>query len=178
VIDSLIALLRLFWDICRFRRGPQDVPASDTLMWLVLFSYALVGLLALSFDYAPHEAVAATLADLIFMFVSTAGILAVCGHPRRLRQTLAAYAGCGTLYNVVVIPLIWWLGSAKAANADIAVPALLFQLLTIWALCINTRILQQAIETTLVNAFLLSLTLVIINLQIVKILLPTSIATG
>jgi hypothetical protein len=178
VTDSLIVLLRLFWDICRFKRGPQDVPASDLLMWLVLANYALVGLLALSFDYAPHEAVAATLADLVFMFTSTAVILAVSGHPRRLRQTLTAYAGCGTLYNLAVIPLIWWLAGAKAANTDVAVPALLFQLLTIWALCVNTRILQQAIETTLLNAFLLSVTLVIVNLQIVKLLLPAPIAAG
>jgi peptidoglycan biosynthesis protein MviN/MurJ (putative lipid II flippase) len=175
-MHSLGVLLQLFWDICRFRRGPQHVPASDALMTLVLVNYALVGLLVLSFDYDAPQAMTATLADVMFMYLSTFAILTMFGHKDRLRQTLTAYAGCGALYNIAVIPILWWLGSARDANADLAVPAMLLQVLTIWALCVNARILQQAIETTLVNAFLLSLALVAINLQIVRLVLPSPVS--
>lgn len=172
-MHSLGLLVRLFWDICRFRRGPQDVPASDALLTMVLLGYALMSLLVLSFDYSPQDAITATLADVMFMLLSTAAILGVFGRQQRLRQTLSAYAGCGTLYNIAVVPLIWSLGSVGQVNSDGALPALLLQLLTVWALAVNTRILQRAIETTLINAFLLSLTLVVLNLQIVQMVLPT-----
>ena len=43
-------ILRLFLDVCLFRKGPEDVPASLILLGLTLLGYVLVSAFLLSFQ--------------------------------------------------------------------------------------------------------------------------------
>ena len=51
------ALFNLFLDICLFRRGPQDVPASPLLFGLAMLVYLIVGVVLLSLEGPLFQAV-------------------------------------------------------------------------------------------------------------------------
>ncbi len=56
-------LLNLFLDICLFRKGPQDTPASKGLLRMCVSAYALSGFLVLLLNTPAETAILLTLLD-------------------------------------------------------------------------------------------------------------------
>ena len=135
-------IVRLFVDICLFRKGPQDVPLSKLLLALTLIfallASTLISLMEVGFFQALLQSTCATLL-LVGYF---AGLLKIAGQSPRLPQTLiAALAADGIItavaFSLFLISLVVpeWQGGAS----------LMLVAMMLWELAVLGRIIQQAL---------------------------------
>jgi hypothetical protein len=172
VSNAIFSLARAFWEICFLRRGPQDLPASESLMWSTLAVYTVAGLIILSFDYAAGAAIPGTIADALFLWGSTALLLRLYGRPLRTRQTVTAMAGAGVVLSLLALPIIAWWNYGEAQNVDVAVPGMLWLLLLGWSVVVSARILQQALSSSFFLGLTIALTFILIDQWVISLFLP------
>jgi hypothetical protein len=154
----LSQLFRLFVDIALWRRGPQDLPASTTLAWLVTFFYAVVNAVqAAMMGWNFRSTLLLVVLDLSVQALWLWGLLKFFAKAPRFLQSFTAFVGVGALITVIDIVIsgvmaAFGINAAESANPW---PFLHLGLL----LLLLGRILQQALERSLF--FSMSLTLVI-----------------
>ena len=142
------ALFNLFLDICLFRKGPQDVPASMALLKLCLLAYGLSGLLVLLIGTPAPVALLQILLDLVILSGLLYLALLLYRHPGRFEQTLSALTGSGTLMGLLALPLISWLAHLSP-DGDAELPSLLLLALMAWSIAIMAHILRQAFNSSI-----------------------------
>jgi hypothetical protein len=137
----------LFYDICRFRTGPQDIPYALPLLRLALLTYIASQTIVNLFNGAPVAAFLATALDVSLLFLLVMSLLYITHQQARAVQTLTALLGTGTLISVYSFPLWIWINTARAAGGDFSFPALLLMILGGWSLAINAHIFRHALST-------------------------------
>jgi hypothetical protein len=138
--------LRLFADIVRFRKGPEDLPVSVALLGLavggaIVLRVLLLGVLPLPEGGNPVVVIGIGVGvTLLFLWL----LLRLAGHPERYTQTASAMFG----YQVVMAPLLigtGWLFLTVGENSAWQLPAMLLRMVVeVWALAIAARILRSA----------------------------------
>lgn len=137
---------RVFADIARFRKGPEDVPASTTLLAVaiagaVLLRALLLGLLPVSTGGSPVLVIGVGVGvTLLYLWL----LLQIARHPERYTQTASAMFG----YQVVLAPVLigtGYLFLAAPEGSALQLPAMLLRLAAeVWALAVAARILRSA----------------------------------
>ncbi len=169
------ALLTVFWDIALWRRGPRDLPPSRGLLAVTAFLYLVTSALQSLLIDGPTLAVARGVADLGF----TAGVfwlcLAIGRRGYRLRQTLIAVFGTGTL---LALPMIAVFMAADAAGPDGPVAGaikLLLLPLLVWSLAVLAHIVRRALEAPLVTGVAVATTYYLAGYFLIERLLPATV---
>jgi hypothetical protein len=140
-----IGVLRLFVDIARFRKGPEDLPVSRALLLACIVSgITLHGLLwkviPLPFQGSP----------LMILLVSAgATVLMLARRPERFLQTASAVFG----FQLVVLPVqaaVGWfavsVGSSRSWQLMLSAAGIV---LALWELMVVARILRSATERSM-----------------------------
>ncbi|RUQ29003.1 MAG: hypothetical protein EKK68_13305 [Candidatus Competibacteraceae bacterium] len=144
-IKTMRVLFNLFLDICLFRKGPQDTPASLALLKMCLAAYGLTSLLALLIGTSALVALLQTLVDLALLSGLLYLALRLYRHPRRFEQTLSALTGVGALISVLALPLLFWIGG-QSPGGNVELPALLLLALMVWSIAVMAHILRHALN--------------------------------
>ncbi len=61
-------LIKLFLDICFFKKGPRDVPASSLLLGLAVLAYLIVGVVLLGLERDWSGAVVEAVVEALMLF--------------------------------------------------------------------------------------------------------------
>lgn len=139
-------LIEAFLQICLLRRGPQDLPRSTLLLYLVLGLYALAGvMLALAYQPIP-SAIALSLTDTALLSAMTGLLLYLYGRTARVVQTLSALAGTGFLLALAALVPTWWWTTARASGADASLAPLALLALVVWSIAVAGHILRHALS--------------------------------
>jgi hypothetical protein len=134
-------LIKLFLDICFFRKGPQDTPASNVLLGLAISAYLVVGIVLLGLEGGWAGAVIEAVVEgaMVFGFLFVA--LYLGKRLPRLRQTATALYGCDAVISATAVPLLAWLLVAPEAK-----PVYIFlTFLMLWHLAVVGHILRHAL---------------------------------
>jgi hypothetical protein len=100
----MISLLQVFIDIALWRKGPQDLPASRALLYLVAGVYALISVVELLvLDKGLASALVLVALDIAMTILWLWGLLMLFSKSARLLQVAAAVFGIETLLAIVVI---------------------------------------------------------------------------
>ncbi len=166
-------LAKLFWNICLFRRGPQDVPATDALTMVMLLLTAGVGTLIVYINFPLVTALRAGVVDAVFVWATTAALLVLFRYPGRIRQTFCAIAGSGIVISLLALPLIYWGHVAGEASPDAVTPSLLLTILIFWNISINVHVYRHALGSDRLAGLAAALVIFAINQFIGSLLLPT-----
>jgi hypothetical protein len=154
----LSQLFRIFVDIALWRRGPQDLPASMTLAWLVTLFYAFTSAVQVGLmGWDVRSAVILVVLDLALQAAWLWGLLAFYAKRPRFLQSFTAFLGVGaliTVLDIVISGLMTQLGVASSSPTN----PWPFLHLTLVLLLLG-RVLQQSLERSLLLS--MSLTLVI-----------------
>ncbi len=145
----MLALLRLFVDICLFQAKPQDLPTSRTLVVLTALA-ALAGAFA-----APEQIVAAAIRIVLLGAVILAA-LSIRGVSPRWQQTISAIYGTSALIGLIALPAIRWYERVKD-TPELAIPAAIVGLLSLWSFAVTAHILRHALDISFVLSLLVSL---------------------
>jgi hypothetical protein len=162
MLVNLRALFSSVVDIILFRRGPENLPASQTLLAIVVALSILVMVVMTVLSSLPAgsallEAALRSPVTLIWYFAA----LALANKRERAQQTLTAIFGVRALFHLLKIPLAAALiPYAIMVKADPTTPppaalSLIALLVWVWALIVNVRITRAAFECPSFVAILL-----------------------
>ncbi len=166
----MLQILNLFVDICFFRRGPQDLPASQTLLLATVAAYALSGLLVLPAEMTVSIKFLHTAMDVALLFGLTSLLLRMRNFLVRLPQTIGALAGTGTLLQLVAWPLVNWLNGAPTADQS-GLPLLLFIALFGWSIAVTAHIIRHALEINRAQSVLVVMVYLLASVFITNVVL-------
>ena len=167
----MIILLKLFFNICRFRAAPQDIPASIFLKIVTVITYGLTSMAISLLEMPVGNALLSALVDTLMLIGLAQASLWIRNYPERKTQTICALAGTGTLLQLMAWPILIWLSQNDATLSTIASPPrwiLLF--LVIWNLAIIAHILRHALSLTFPIAAGISLLYVYLSIRVASIL--------
>jgi phosphoglycerol transferase MdoB-like AlkP superfamily enzyme len=167
--------LEAFIGILRFRKGPEDVPASRALLVAVLLGQALISLLVISIpaeSRVEHPVLMVAL-ELGVVMLGVLFFLRMARHPERFQQTMTAIFGV----QLVIAPLLYaapWLLVTYQDDPVMQGPAQLFAAVVgVWQLVINARILRSATGFPLLACIFMFIGLQLATLVVLMSIVPT-----
>lgn len=167
-ICRMAQLIRFWFELCLLRAAPQDMSASPLVLGMSVCSYALVSVLLATLSNGFHDGVRMALLELSLLAIYVAGVLYLLSRPARIRQTLAALTGSGTLLGLPALLMIMLTGAQPTAPLLSAG----WLLLMLWNLLVNAHIMRHALSSSLAVGFALSLLYALLYLQVVRWLIP------
>ena len=172
-ILAMLALIRIFWDICRLRAGPQDLPSGRNL----LISAVLAGILVDSFassilmtKFSGLEIATIVATYNIVLLASVYLLLKFIGYQERAMQTMIAIAGAGLMISLVLLP---GLITADLAEPETKSFALFILIDNIWRIAVNAHIFRHALSVSLLMAMIISVSYLLFGVLVADFLLPT-----
>ena len=160
------------FDLCRFRRGPEDMPWAPGLLVALLVGCVVIQS-AFEVHYGAKPAIAAAvLAGWLAVLALLKILLRGRGKPERFVQTATALASVTLLFDIVVYPLALLLPLQQILArqaADLALSGaqtlamFVIGILSVWELCVWIGTLRRSLELTLAGAVLMFLLLLIVN---------------
>jgi hypothetical protein len=170
----VLPLIRAFFDIMFHRRGPEDLPSSQFLVWLLLAVAVGVDLgIVLANDGGARAAGVALLIQFLDLWFVWA-LLRTFNRQPRFRQTMSALLGAETILNLAGAPLVPLLATSAAASEqpEITLPLLLTALLGIWSIDIAAFVFARALDRPYVLCVAIMLGYVLLTVSLQTSLLP------
>lgn len=174
MFDTLKTLFTSFMDICLFRKGPQDLPASGFLLRLIVVLSAVTALLLNLANRPFQHAIVAVILNLAVVAIITQLILRLHNKTPRFNQTLIAQFGSGIVLSVFAIPVVVMMQYAENNNVDISSGVILWMILFIWEIAVTAHILRHAISTSLMQGFMMAILYPLVYFRLFSLLIPTS----
>jgi hypothetical protein len=143
----MLALLKLYRDICLLRAAPQDLPFSHFLMLLCILCYALVGLGVSLLDQGLGLSLLSAGVDTALMIGLAYLGLWIRDRGARAVQTITALTGTGAFFGLLGWPLIASLQQV-ADNTPSSLSLLLLALI-VWNITVIGHILRHALDIPL-----------------------------
>ncbi len=163
--------LETFWKICRFRLGPQDLPASQSLFVVTLLLYVLISTIISGFELAPGPALLSALVEVALLLAMLRMILWVRDFWPRYQQTAIALLGTGALFGFVAVPLMWWqLQYQDQDPMQAFAPSLLVFGLFMWNVAVVGHILRHTLNTPFYVGVAISLLYTYVSVTILRAL--------
>ena len=143
-------LLTLLWDICRLRRGPQDLPYSPQL--LVIIAVVSLGLqLGIARVLGMQQD---TLGPGVLSLVLNLGalylLLNLRGKQSRFVQTALAMLACALLFTLLSVPIVLLVGERPPLPDQISPLQALLGLvslpLLVWKIMVDAHILRHSLD--------------------------------
>lgn len=163
---KMTRILRTVLDICLLRAGPQDLPASFSLLVVALCANVATSWLLAAPEIGARNGLWLAATDAVVVIVLVHFALWVKNVPNRQQQTLIALFATAAIVGLVGWPLVRWRAALGDQIEDIVRPSLLLLVLTLWNLAVIGHILRHALSTTLFNGILLSILYMMISLTI------------
>ena len=166
-------LIKMFWDICAVKTGPQDLPTSNFLLGLVLLAYFVTGTVVAAIQWPFSQAVLAAVLDTAFLALLSRVLLWTRMLSGRFVQTLTALAGCGALMTVIATPLVLWQTWVGVTDANApTLPSWLLMIWMVWNVVVVGHIIRHALSTVLPLGIGLAAVYAYITFELMRIILP------
>jgi len=164
-MHSLQILLLAFFDICRLRLGPQDLPASSVLLGLSLLIYLVVtGTLSL-IQFPTKDAILLSIVEICLLVVLMSSLLYITHYAARITQTITALAATNSILGMFTLPLVLWI---EYYGGDVSLPVLIILGLIVWNFIIHAHILRHALTVSLFMGSILTLIIQFLNFSILN----------
>jgi len=174
------ALIRLFWDICIFRRGPQDVPYSQFLFGSLLFIKLTFELATFFIPDGMGSTLPATtvipyiVVDALASIAAIYAILWLHGHRDRAIQTLTTTLGVDIIIGMAQLPFKFLASSAGTQINMLAMFYLGTMVIFVWELSVYSHVFRQALSTSIFRAGGYALLLFIMSFVIYYQMIPVT----
>ena len=165
-LEAISKLIQPFWDICRLKRGPQDIPTSRFLFNLVLCAYLLLGIAINLIGFTVAEACALSLVMTVLLLLVIRALLLFRGYAERTLQTSTAIMGTSIVLFLPALALRYWFHMIEKSGTESNIAGYLWVCLFVWELFISAHILRHALGTRLMVGFFVSIAYVFLEFQV------------
>ncbi|MFK5949767.1 MAG: hypothetical protein QM500_13470 [Methylococcales bacterium] len=160
-------LLTLVFNICLFKKGPQDMPVAKALLFLLIPVYFCISLLVLILSMDFIHAVFQTLVELALLLGFVKGVLFFAKKPARYQQTASALIATDSLISFFATPVMATLIGEGSAISIISIIALM-----IWHWLVSGHIFSQALEKPFTFGLGLALLYILVSSQVMGLIFP------
>ncbi len=165
-------LVKLFWDICLLRKGPQDVPPAYILFWFLLPVGLMVDFIITVNFIDLQQALLLVVVNTALLFAVVILILVTLGYANRITQTLTTLIGTGLVFSFIRLPIIFVI---KLAPQNAAMLGFLEITVLVWSLVVIAHILRYALSIQLFLAGALAFGYFVLSYQLVSYLIPQAV---
>lgn len=165
-----MTILQLFFDICLFRRGPQDLPASTLFLVLVLVVNALVGLVILAMESSLDRAILEFLTGTAMLVVFSWIVLSAASKGERMKQTVTALLGADTVISCMALPLLAWV----SARQNVGLASFFLVGLMLWSVSVAAHVYRHALSSSYMYALALTILYFSLSFQVMAYFFPIS----
>jgi hypothetical protein len=169
--DLLMNIILRFVDICLFRAGPADIPASRWLMKLSLFVYFSIGLLAGRIDSQWLASFSSSFADTLALLVFVGIALQIKQQQSRYLQTVTALAGTGSLLTLLSMPVLYAFSLLKDPSQASSLIMLAIMALVFWSLMVTAHIFRQALDIKAGMAAVITVVYTLLSILVVGLVM-------
>jgi len=171
-ISIMYQLLVLFFDICLFKKGPQDIPASSGLLFLLIPAYAGISFLILVLSTDAVNAILQVLIEIAFVLGSSKIILYFAKKPERFIQTVCALIATDTLISIFALPVMAALIGQGSALAFFSLVTLM-----LWHWTVSGHIFSNALSQPFTFGLGIAFLYILVSYQVMALLFPEIIIT-
>jgi hypothetical protein len=143
-------LLTLLWDICRLRRGPQDLPYSPRLLLVVAAVSLGVQLAIASVLGMQQDTLGPGMLSLALNLGALYLLLNLRGKQSRFMQTALAMLSCALLFTLLSVPIVLLVGERPPLPEQIsplqALLGLISLPLLVWKIMVDAHILRHSLD--------------------------------
>lgn len=166
------SFIQIYWNICRLRQGPQDLPAAQSLFVASLLLYLLISTIIGGFELAPERALFSSVVEVVLMLGMIRMMLWARDLWPRFQQTATALLGSGALLGFIAVPLMWWQAQYEKPLEAFA-PSLLVFALFVWSVAVTGHILRHALNIPFYAGVVLSLLYTYVSITILRAIFVT-----
>ena len=170
----MFELIKLFFDICLLKKGPQDVPHSVFVFWLALVFYAIAGLLLLYLSTGLMNSIIQLLVEIALILGFTGGMLIATGKFSRFFQTVSAMLGADGVISFLGLPVF----SSLMIGEMSMLPFFALIGLMIWHLFVMGHIFRHALNKSYGFGLGLAFLYLFSTYQLMMIFFPVAAGTG
>ncbi len=163
----MFELFKLFFDICRFKKAPQDVPGSNVLLRFLIALYACVSFLNLVLSSDALSAAIQVLIEILLILSLTWTILLMTQRSTRFQQTVCALMGTDTLISFFALPAIATLVIQGSSLSFIAIVFLM-----LWHWVVSAHIFSHALNQPFIFGLGVSFMYILTSYQIISMIFP------
>lgn len=162
--------------IVRFRKGPEDVPASTALLVAAVAGGVLMRILLLSLPTPepPTSPVALIALDIGISLLCLNFALRLASYPERFTQTATAIFGCQVVMAPALLASRWMLLTYFEQPGIGGLARLFYVIVAVWLLAVTARVLRSATGWPMFAAVLLALTIEVLTVLAALSLFPAA----
>ncbi len=167
----MLPLIRTLFDITLLRKGPEDIPRSWLLLYIIvaLWLFAIFAAAGLIENFDVRDIWIAVVSFLIGVFCYMA-VLLVTGHSSRSLQTASAIIGCGALISLAqVAELVIFTPFLGAVLTDLVAWLLLF-----WSVPVKGHIIARAIDSHWYAGIVIAMAIFLLQFTFTSAVTPES----
>jgi hypothetical protein len=161
-------ILKLIFEICLFKKGPQDIPHSAWLLRLLVFIYAGIRFLMLAIHTGWFNALLQILAEIVLIIGFSWVMLYIDRKLHRFYQVSCALLGTDALINFLALPGI---ATMEIGRGGWLVFAVMLGLIA-WQWAVIAHIIHHALEQKLIFSFGLAFLYLLASYQVIALLFP------
>jgi hypothetical protein len=142
----VLRLIFAFVDIMLHRRGPEDLPSSKFLFWLLLATSLGVELAVTLWVGGRGRTIAVAILGTIFNVWFVWALLRTFNRERRFLQTISAVLGADVILSVLHAPVVPFIEVPDPEQPTLTIPMLLTTAVFVWSIDINAFVFSRALE--------------------------------
>jgi len=163
----MYAFLKLFFGICLLKKGPQDIPVSSCLLFLLIPIYAIISFLILALSTDTFNALVQIFVEILLVLGFSKVILYFARKPERYLQTTCALMATDTLISLFAFPAMVSLVGQNSALAFFSIMLLMF-----WHWIVSGHIFSHAVEQPLTFGLGVAFLYILVSYQVMGFLFP------
>lgn len=141
-------LIVLLFNICRLKKGPQDVPYSLAVLKICLAAFAAVRLFMHFSGGKVFGAFLETFAEILYIVLFTGVMLHANRHTERLYQVASAFFGSYALIGFLALPAF----AALLSGQPMGLAFILLIGITIWLCVVTAHIIYHALAPNMMTS--------------------------
>ncbi len=169
------AFIKILIDIILLRKGPDALPVSSSLMFILIIINLVIST-ALGSTIHGHQ-VALSL-SVIGLFISYVFIkLLLVNKPERFVQTFCAIIGVSILLDLISVPIVFPLLNENANQSTVMLFGLLASALYIWLVVTYGSIISRALSSTMGYGISIAVAYVLVSYMLFELILAGRVAS-
>jgi len=162
--------LRLIWDICCLRRGPQDLPYAPLLLGVLCVA-------TLAFAAIVSRELGTVLIEVLALAVYLGAlhtVLRVRGLANRFVQSAIALIACALVFDLILTPMQLMVGHSKAPQPSPFQGLLVLGILATiaWKVMVDASIFRHSFNVTFALGLCIALAWLIFIVYVNYLLMP------
>jgi hypothetical protein len=142
----VLRLILAFVDIMLHRRGPEELPSSKFLLWLLFGASVALELVVAWWTGASGAVIAVGVLVALFNLWFVWALLRTFNRQRRFQQTMSAMLGADLVLTLLHAPVIPYLELPSPERPGVTLPILLTTAVFVWSIDINAFVFSRALD--------------------------------